>query len=173
MSDAPVRTRVLARDRWWPLQEFMIKGRGEGPVDGVDFRGVAAAGATPEVLDAIATARAIVIGPSNPVISIRPILETRGIRDALTDARAPVIAVSPLVGGQVLKGPTAAFMEWSGQPLSADGIASVYDGVIDGLVADDRTELVPLLQDDVLLNTPAERVRVAEATLQFALELRA
>ena len=87
MSDAPVRTRVLAHDRWWALQEFMIKGRGEGPVDGVDFRGVAAAGATPEVLDAIATATAVVIGPSNPVISIRPILETRGVREALADRR--------------------------------------------------------------------------------------
>jgi LPPG:FO 2-phospho-L-lactate transferase len=173
MSDAPVRTRVLAHDRWWPLQEFMIKGRGEGPVDGVDPRGVAAAGATPEVLDAIATARAIVIGPSNPVISIGPILETRGIRHALADSKAPVVAISPLVGGQVLKGPTAAFMRWAGQPLSADGIASIYDGLIDGLVADDRTELVPLLQDDVVLNSPAERRRVAEATLQFALELAA
>jgi LPPG:FO 2-phospho-L-lactate transferase len=171
MSDAPVRTRVLAHNRWWPLQEFMIRGRGEGPVDGVDFRGVAAAGATAEVLDAIASASAIVIGPSNPVISIRPILETRGVREAIADSSAPVIAVSPLVAGQVLKGPTAAFMKWVGQPLSADGIASIYDGLIDGLVADDRTELVPLLQDDVLLNTRAQRRRVAEATLQFAAEL--
>ena len=84
-----------------------------------------------------------------------------------------MVAVSPLVAGQVLKGPTAAFMEWAGQPLSADGIAAIYEGVIDGLVADDRTEMVPLLQDDVLLNTPAERRRVAEATLRFALELAA
>jgi LPPG:FO 2-phospho-L-lactate transferase len=173
MSDAPVRTRVLAHAQWWPLQEFMIKGRGEGPVDGVDLRGVAAADATPEVLDAIAAARAIVIGPSNPVISIGPILETRGVRDALAGSQAPVIAVSPLVGGQVLKGPTAAFMRWAGRPLSADGIASMYHGLIDGLVADDRTELVPLLQDDVLMNTAAERRRVAEATLQFAAELAA
>ena len=142
MSDAPVRTRVIARDRWWPLQEFMIKARGEGPVDGVDFRGVAAAGATPggprrDRDRAGDRDRAVEPGDLDP-----PDPRDPGIRDALTAARAPVIAVSPLVGGQVLKGPTAAFMEWAGQPLSADGIASVYDGVIDGLVADDRTELV-------------------------------
>src|ERR1700760_1147007 len=81
MSDRPVRTRVLANGRWWPLQEFMIKARGEGPVDGVEFRGAAAAGPSPEVAEAIAGAQAIVIGPSNPIISIGPILETPGIRD--------------------------------------------------------------------------------------------
>jgi LPPG:FO 2-phospho-L-lactate transferase len=171
MSDAPVRTRVLAHDRWWPLQQFMIKGRGQGPVAGVDLRGIAAATATPEVLEAIAGAEAIVIGPSNPVISIGPILETGGVRAALAASAAPVVAVSPLVAGQVLKGPTAAFMQWADKPLSGDGIADIYGGVIDGLVADDRTELVPLLQDDVILDTPQDRRRVAEATLQFALEL--
>ncbi|MGH2868005.1 MAG: 2-phospho-L-lactate transferase CofD family protein, partial [Solirubrobacteraceae bacterium] len=68
MADQPVRTRVLAQGRWWPLQEFLITGRGEGPVGDVEFRGAAAASASPEVLEAIRTARAIVIGPSNPVI---------------------------------------------------------------------------------------------------------
>ena len=67
------------------------------------------------------------------------------------------MAVSPLVGGKVLKGPTAAFMEWTGQPLSSDGIAAAYDGLIDGLVADERTEAIPTLEIDVLLGTPQER----------------
>jgi LPPG:FO 2-phospho-L-lactate transferase len=168
MSDRPVRTRVLAHDRWWPLQEFMIKARGEGPVQDVDFRGAAAASLTPEVTDAIANAQTIVIGPSNPTISIGPILATPGMREAIADTSAPVVAVSPLVGGQVLKGPTAVFMQWAGQPLSSDGIAAVYDGLIDGLVADERTEAVPTLQVDVTLGTPQERRAVAEQTLRFA-----
>jgi len=168
MSDRPVRTRVLANGRWWPLQEFMIKARGEGPVEDVDFRGAAAASPSPEVAEAIAGAQTIVIGPSNPIISIGPILETPGIRDAIAASGAPVVAVSPLVGGQVLKGPTAVFMEWTGQPLSSDGIAAVYDGLIDGLVADERTEAVPTLEIDVPLATPQQRRAVAEQTLHFA-----
>jgi LPPG:FO 2-phospho-L-lactate transferase len=171
MTDQPVATRVLAQGRWWPLQEFMIKGRGQGPVDDVEWRGAAAATCTPEALGAIATARAIVIGPSNPIISIRPILETRGVRDALLSSAAPVVAVSPLVRGRVLKGPTAAFMTWAGHPLCSDGIASVYAGLIGGLVADEPTAQLPTLQTDVVLSTPAERRRVAEQTLAFALTL--
>jgi LPPG:FO 2-phospho-L-lactate transferase len=168
MSDRPVRTRVLAQDRWWPLQEFMIKARGEGPVQDVDFRGAAAASLTPEVAEAIAAAQTIVIGPSNPIISIGPILETPGMREAIAASPAPVVAVSPVVRGKVLKGPTAAFMQWTGQPLSSDGIAAVYGGLIDGLVADDRTEAVPTLEIDVSLGTPQERRTVAEQTLRFA-----
>ena len=171
MSDQPVRTRALAHGRWWPLQEFMIKGRGRGPVDDVELRGTAAATCTPEALEAIANARAIVIGPSNPVISIGPILETGGVRDALSRTTAPIVAVSPLVRGQVLKGPTAAFMSWAGQPLSADGVASIYAGLIGGLVTDEPTALVPILETEVALSTPAERRRVAEQTLAFAATL--
>jgi LPPG:FO 2-phospho-L-lactate transferase len=171
MSDAPVRTQVLAHGRWWPLQEYMIKGRGQGPVEEVALRGAPAARCTPEALEAIAGARAIVIGPSNPIISIGPILETGGVRAALRDSAATVVAVSPLVHGRVLKGPTDAFMRWAGHPLSGEGIASAYAGLIDGLVADDHSERVPLLETDVTLNSPADRRRVAEATLQFALAL--
>jgi LPPG:FO 2-phospho-L-lactate transferase len=171
MSDRPVRTRVLARDRWWPLQEFLIKGRGEGPVDGVEFRGAAAASPTIEVLDAIATARAIVIGPSNPVISIGPVLAIDGLRAALEASAAPIVAVSPLVRGAVVKGPTEPFMAWAGQPLSSSGIADHYEGVIDGLVADQRTVSVPLLQTDVMMDGPVGRARLAEETLGFALGL--
>jgi len=168
MSDGPVRTRVLAHGRWWPLQEFMIKARGEGPVDDVDCRGARVAAPSPEVAEAIANAQAIVIGPSNPIISIGPILATPGIREAIVSSSAPVVAVSPLVDGQVLKGPTAVFMQWAGHPLSSDGIAAVYDGLTDGLVADERTEAVPTLEIDVSLGTPQERRTVAEQTLRFA-----
>jgi len=171
MADTPVRTRVLAAGRWWPFQEFMIGARGAGPVMGVDLRGAGIATATPQVCNAIADARAIVIGPSNPIVSIGPILALNGLRRALTDSPAPVVAVSPLVRGKVLKGPTAAFMRWAGQPLSADGIAALYAGVIDGLVCDQRTDAVPLLETDVLLDSSQARRSVAEQTLRFAIAL--
>jgi LPPG:FO 2-phospho-L-lactate transferase len=171
MSDKPVRTRVLADGRWWPLQEFLIRRHGEGSVQDVDFRHVRAAAPTPEVLEALATARAIVIGPSNPVISIGPILALPGVRAAITDSPAPVVAVSPLVKGKVLKGPTAAFMRWAGHPVSSSGIADAYAGVIDGLVADERTGVVPVLETAVLLNDRDARRQVAEKTLRFALAL--
>ena len=176
MSDAPVRTKVMAGDRWWPFQEYMIRAGGArgaaDPVQDVNFHGARAARPTPEVLQAIATAQAIVIGPSNPVISIGPILAVRGLTTALQDSPAPVVAVSPLVGGEVVKGPTAAFMEYIGLPCSSDGIATYYEEVIDGLVADQSTDRAPVLETDVLMATPEARSAVAEKALGFALSRR-
>jgi LPPG:FO 2-phospho-L-lactate transferase len=171
MSDDPVRTWVEAGGRWWPFQDFMIRHRAEGPVTGVELRGAGEAGATPEVLEAIRTARAIVIGPSNPVISIGPILAVGGLREALLAASAPVVAVSPLVRGEVLKGPTAAFMAYGGHSLDSDGVAAAYDGLLDGLVADERAAGVPTLETDVELGDAAARRRVARDTLAFAAAL--
>jgi LPPG:FO 2-phospho-L-lactate transferase len=171
MSDKPVRTWVKADGRWRPFQEFMIQAGGEGPVQDIEFRGASSAPPTPEMFEAIAAARAVVIGPSNPVISIGPILALPGTRGALRDTRAPVVALSPIVHGQVLKGPTVTFMDWAGHSLSSDGIAAAYGDLIDGLVADERTEAVPLLETDVLLDTPAARRRLAADTLRFALSL--
>jgi LPPG:FO 2-phospho-L-lactate transferase len=171
MSDRPVRTRVTARGRSWGLQEFLIRGGGEGPVEDVEFRGARNAQPSPDVLAAIEAARAIIIGPSNPVISIGPILATDGIRTALQRSRAPSVAVSPLVRGTVVKGPTEPFMRWLGQPLGSDGIAAIYQDVIDGLIADKRTEAIPTLETDVLMDSAEARVRVAEASLSFALGL--
>jgi LPPG:FO 2-phospho-L-lactate transferase len=171
MSDDPVRTRIMAQDRWWPFQEFMIKGAGAGPVNDVELRGIASALPTPEVLDALATARAIVIGPSNPQISIGPILELTGVREALQMSPAPVVAVSPFVAGKVLKGPTAVFMEWAGQPLTSSGVAACYAGVIDGLIADEPAPGISVLETDVLMSTSGARRTVAESTLRFALGL--
>jgi len=172
MSDDPVRTRVLAHGDWRSLQEFLIRDRGAGPVEDVALDGAAQAAPAPEVLEALAAARAIVIGPSNPVISIGPILGVPGLREALREASAPVVAVSPLVRGEVLKGPTEVFLEWAGNALDADGIAAGYDGVIDGLVADERTDRVPVLETDVLMADADGRRRVAEAALGFAEALR-
>ena len=172
MSDQPVRTRVLADGRWWSFQEFMIQRRAEGPVEDVEFAGAAAAAPTAEVLSAIAGARAIVIGPSNPVISIGPILALPGMRAALRASAAKVVAVSPIVSGGVLKPATVPLMQWAGQPLNASGIAAYYDGVLDGLVADESTAALPVLEADVLMGDADGRRRVAEQALEFALALR-
>jgi LPPG:FO 2-phospho-L-lactate transferase len=172
MSDRPVRTRVMADGSWFSLQEFLIRRRGEGPIQDIDFRLAAAAAPTPEVLNAIATARAVVIGPSNPVISIGPILAVPGLSRALADSPAAVVAVSPLVDGQVLKGPTEACMRWARRSLSSAGITETYEGIIDGLVADQRTRSLPVLETSVLMDNGPARRQVAEQTLQFALGLR-
>jgi len=172
MSDEPVRTRIRARGAWHGLQEFLIRERGAGPVEDVALDGVELARPVPEALEAIAAARAIVVGPSNPVISIGPILAVPGMRDALRAAEAPVIGVSPLVRGQVLKGPTDAFMTWAGHALSSDGIVAHYHGLLDGLVADRRAGRLPTLETDVLMGDAASRRRVADETLAFAAALR-
>ena len=172
MSDAPVRTSVQTGGSWVDLQRFLILHRG-APVEGVRIEGAEVAAPSPEVLEAIATARAIVIGPSNPAISIGPILALSGMREALRDAAAPVVAVSPIVGGQVLKGPTADFLSHTGHAANAAGIAALYDGVLDGLVTDEPwAGALPALRCDTMLGDPAARHRVADATLRFAESLR-
>jgi LPPG:FO 2-phospho-L-lactate transferase len=171
MCDRPVRTRVKRAGEWHSFQEFMIRARGEGPVEGVDFDGHRKTEPTREVLEAIAEADAIVIGPSNPVVSIGPILAVPGLRKALAAASAPVVAVSPIVGGEVLKGPTEVFMSWAGLPLSAQGIADAYGGVLDGIVADEQPDTLPALITHTRMDTVDDRRRVAEETLTFALGL--
>lgn len=173
MSDEIVRTRVRVEGRWWPFQEFMVRHRAQGPVEGVAFDGIDTAPPSPEALDAIAGARAIVIGPSNPVISVRPILDLPGMADALRAAAAPVVAVSPVVGGAVVKGPTEPFMAWAGFGLDVAGIAGYYGDVLDGIVTDETPEAltVPALTTDTLMGDPAARARVARETLAFATAL--
>ena len=172
MCDEPIRTRVRAHSREWPFQEFMIRARAEGPVDDVAYDGIAETRPTPEVLDALARARAIVIGPSNPLVSIGPILAVPGMREVLGAAEAPVVAVSPIVGGAVLKGPTAAFMAWAGQPASAAGVAALYGDVLDGIVADEPVPGLPVLETELLMADVEARARLARETLTFADGLR-
>jgi LPPG:FO 2-phospho-L-lactate transferase len=169
MCDEPVRTQIRNDAGWHGFQEFMIRERAAGPVRDVRFDNIERARLTPEVASAIAGARAVIIGPSNPVISIGPILAVPGLRDALTTAT--VVAVSPLVRGAVLKGPTDAFLAWAGHPLTSEGIATHYGGVIDGLVADERAGSIPTLMTDVEMADAAGRRRVAEETLAFAAAL--
>ena len=173
MCDEPARTWVRARGRWRPFQEFMIVDRSEPAVEGVEVRGVDAARPTPEVLSALERAEAVVIGPSNPIISIGPITSLPGMRDALRAARAPIVAVSPFVGGRAVKGPTEAFFTWAGLRPGTDGVLQAYAGVIDGLVADEGASAaaVPVLVADTLMDSPEARRRLAATTLEFARSL--
>jgi LPPG:FO 2-phospho-L-lactate transferase len=177
MTDGALHTFVNGA----PLQEFLIRNRGRGPVREVAFGGEQApraerdeeAGPTPEVLAALADARAVIIGPSNPVISIWPILHVIG--DALRAADAPLVAVSPVVGGEVLKGPTDAFLEAAGVPTSAAGVARYYErvlGRLDGMVADEPLAPPPgghiaTLEIDTRMSDAAARARVARQVLAF------
>jgi LPPG:FO 2-phospho-L-lactate transferase len=172
MCDEPVRTRVLARGAWHDFQAFMIREQAAGPVDGVEYAGIEAATVPLAVRDAIAAADAIVVGPSNPIISIRPILSVPGMAAALRDASAPVVAVSPIVDGGVLKGPTAAFMEWAGLSLDGAGVVAAYGDVLDGVVADDAIDGLASLQADTRMEGAEGRARVARTVLDFAEGLR-
>jgi LPPG:FO 2-phospho-L-lactate transferase len=169
MSDDPVRTWVRTGSAGWcGFQEFMIRERGASLVEGLEYRGAEQARASSEALAAIARASAIVIGPSNPLASIAPILAVPGIHEALQAAAAPVVAVSPIVGGEVLKGPTASFMAFAALGCSADGVADFYGDLLDGIVADEDVGRLATLQADTRMDDAAARARVAEQTLSFA-----
>jgi LPPG:FO 2-phospho-L-lactate transferase len=169
MSDDSVRTWVRTSSAGWrSFQEYMIRERAGGVIDGLEYRGADRARPSAAVLDALAGARAIVIGPSNPLASIGPILAVTGMREALQAASAPVVAVSPIVGGEVLKGPTAAFMTFASLELGASGIASFYGELLDGLVSDEQFAQLPSLRTDTRMDDADARRRLAERTLAFA-----
>jgi LPPG:FO 2-phospho-L-lactate transferase len=168
MSDEQVRTWVRGRSGWISFQEFMIRQGAAGSIEGLEFRGAESARPSAEVLEAIAGASAIVIGPSNPLASIGPILAVPGMREALAAASAPVVAVSPVVGGEILKGPTASFLAFAALSCSAEGIADFYGELLDGIVADENVARLPTLQTDTRMHDAASRARVAEQTLDFA-----
>ncbi|MGH2865232.1 MAG: 2-phospho-L-lactate transferase [Solirubrobacteraceae bacterium] len=169
MSDDPVRTWVrTGASGWCGFQEFMVRERATGLLEGLEYRGAEQARASGEALAAIARANAIVIGPSNPLASIAPILAVPGIREALADSHAPIVAVSPIVGGEVLKGPTASFMAFAALECSAGGVADFYGDVLDGIVADEDVASLPTLHADVRMEDADGRARVAEQTLSFA-----
>ncbi len=169
MSDDPVRTWVRTGSAGWcAFQEFMIRERAAGLIEGLEYRGAEQARASEEVLAAIAGASAIVIGPSNPLASIAPILAVPGIHEALLAAAAPVVAVSPIVGGEVLKGPTASFMAFGALDVNADGVADFYGELLDGIVADEDVGRLTTLQTETRMDDAAARARLAEQTLSFA-----
>jgi LPPG:FO 2-phospho-L-lactate transferase len=169
MSDDPVRTWVRTGSAGWcGFQEFMIRERAAGLLEGLEYRGAEQARASGEALAAIARASAIVIGPSNPLASIAPILAVPGVREALVASKAPIVAVSPIVGGEVLKGPTASFMAFAALECSAGGVADFYGDLLDGIVADEDVGRLPTLQADIRMDGADGRARVAEQTLSFA-----
>jgi len=176
MCEAPVRTKVHTAAGTRSLQEYLILDGGTPEVQGVDLDGVAEAEPTKEVLEALRWAEAIVIGPSNPVISIGPILAVPGVTEAIAASNAPVIAVSPFVAGQVVKGPTERFMQALGRPSTAAGVASLYVGLIDAMVVDEGdpdpppTE-IPTLAAPTLMEGSAGRARVARIVLDYAASL--
>jgi LPPG:FO 2-phospho-L-lactate transferase len=173
MSDQPVGTFVRHAGRLWPFQEYMIVAGAAGPVEGVALQGMERARPSEEVLAALASCDLVVIGPSNPVISIGPILALPGMREAVSGAPAPVVAVSPFVGGRSLKGPTDHFCEWAGVARDAGGIASVYAGLVDGLVADEPADGAPCHVTQTLMDGEEARRRVAAEVVEFGLGLGA
>jgi len=176
MSDTPVRTQVTTPGGQRGLQEYLILDGGQPQVLGVQLEGIEAAEPTPEVLEALRDADAIVLGPSNPVISIGPILAVPGVREAIAASPAPVVAVSPYVAGAVVKGPTDRFMEGIGRPSTAAGVASLYAGLIDAMVVDDGDPdpppaEIPTLIAPTLMEGAAGRVRLARIVLDYAATL--
>jgi LPPG:FO 2-phospho-L-lactate transferase len=173
MCEEPVRTQVRTAEGWRGLQQYLVAEHAQAPVEEVRIEGIGDAAPTPEVLAAIAGADAIVIGPSNPVISIGPILSMPAVREAMAAAAAPVVAVSPYVAGQVVKGPTDLFMRAVGRPSTAAGAASLYQGLLDGMICDHEDpdpppEGIRVMSCPTFMEGRAGRRQLAERTLEFA-----
>ena len=141
MTDAPVETWVELRDerRWVHFQEYFVHRRTDVAIRAVDVRGLAESQAAPGVLETLEAADLIVLCPSNPFVSIGPILSTRGVRDVIQSARrrgVPVAAVSPLIGGATIKGPAARMLAELGYSPTAAGVLVVYRGLVDAYLID-------------------------------------
>ena len=136
MSDDPVRTIALTEEGDLAFQEYFVKRRCEPRITGVRFDGAPTARPSPAFAEALAGADAIVFCPSNPVVSIGPVLAVSGVREAVESFRGPRIAVSPIVGGQALRGPAAKMMRELGEEVSCVGVARRYLGICDALVID-------------------------------------
>lgn len=176
MCETPVRTKVQTAAGTRGLQEYLIVDGGRPEVHGVELDGIAEAEPTKEVLEALRSAEAIVIGPSNPVISIGPILAVPGMREAIRQFGVPVVAVSPFVAGRVVKGPTERFMRALGRPSTAAGVASLYAGLIDAMVVDEgdpdpAPAEIPTLAAATLMDGAAGRLRLARIVLDYAASL--
>ena len=150
MADAPVRTRVRTAEGWLAFQDWFVRLHAEPAVLEVVFDGVERAKSTPEVDEALAAADAIVICPSNPLISIAPILSVPGVRDAIRAARrrgVRVAAVSPIVGGRALRGPADRMLAALGEEVSALGVARRYADLVDVFVVDETdAALAPAME---------------------------
>jgi LPPG:FO 2-phospho-L-lactate transferase len=181
MCDGPVRTMVHTKDGALPFQRYFVERRCEPNVSGFAFRGASAARPTPAVLDALASdgLEAVVICPSNPFISIDPILAVPGMRAAIAACRAPVMAVSPIIAGRAVKGPTAKMMAELGLPATAGAVAQHYRDLLDGFVLDeaDAAEAaaidLPCLTTRTLMASEDDKRVLAAEVVAFARRLGA
>lgn len=176
MSNDPIQTRLRTDRGWMEFQDYFVRHQCTPEVREIAFEGADSARATPAVLDALHSddLRAIVICPSNPFLSIDPILAVPGIREALSGRRAPVVAVSPLVGGRAVKGPTAKIMRELGLEVTSDAVASHYTGLLDVLVVDDVDSEATAPRETVIVTAPTlmqsleDRQRLARTVLASA-----
>jgi LPPG:FO 2-phospho-L-lactate transferase len=181
MSDDPVRTRVLTAEGWLDFQEYFVHRQCRPAVREFTFAGAETARAQPDALAALERRdlRAIIICPSNPFVSVEPILAVPGIRAGIQQSRAPVVAVTPIIGGKAIKGPAAKMMAELGLDVSGPAVARRYAGLIDAFVLDHADSLPESWQDiqffsaATLMNTSEDRLRLAHAVLQTADRLRA
>ncbi len=177
MTDATVATEVRTADGWLEFQEYFVHRRQEPEVLELRFQGIDAAAPTPEVLAALSDATAIVVCPSNPLVSVGPILAVPGMREAIEAARrrgAVVAAVSPIVGGRALKGPADRMLVSLGLESSARGVARLYAGLADvfvldavdaGVEADIRALGPRTLVTDTIMTDDGSRARLAAEVL--------
>jgi LPPG:FO 2-phospho-L-lactate transferase len=180
MSDDPVRTRLHTDEGWLDFQEYFVHRRCEPAVHELLFQGAGAARAHPDFLAALTdpSLLAIVICPSNPFISVEPILAIPGVRQAMIDSPAPIIAVSPIIAGQAVKGPTAKMMKELGLDPSAGTVAHRYHDLLDGYVIDhaDMSEVVSIdarvTLAQTMMRTMEDREALARTVLDAAAVLR-
>lgn len=178
MSDDPVSTVLETPAGRLEFQEYFVRRGQRDEVLGIELRGIESARPTGAVLAAISGADAIVLCPSNPIVSVGPILALPGVREALAQSSAPKIAVSPIVGGRALKGPADKMLASLGHEVSATGVARMYEGLVDGMVVDgtdegerDRIEAlgIRVLVTDSVMRDATDRARLASETLEFGL----
>ncbi len=180
MADEPVRTEVRADEGWLEFQEYFVHQRQAPDVHEIRLAGVEASRPTPEVLAAIGGAASIVICPSNPLVSVGPILAVPGMRPAIDAARsrgATVVAVSPIIGGRALKGPADRMLASLGHEATALGVARLYADLIDTFVMDAvDAALAPAVEElglrvvvaDTIMTDDGSRARVASVVLEAA-----
>jgi LPPG:FO 2-phospho-L-lactate transferase len=180
MSDDPVRTRLRTPDGWLDFQDYFVRLRCAPAISAVEFAGSERARPHPDVLAALADPllRVVVICPSNPFISIDPILAVPGIRAALRECPAPVVAVSPIIAGKAVKGPTAKMMAELGLPVDAAAVARHYRDFLDLYIADeeDRAAVagldMPVVVARTLMQSLADREALARTVLAAAERVR-
>jgi len=177
MSDDRVQTRIETKPDILSFHKFWVVRRGKDKVKGVNFKGVENAKPAPGVLEAIEKAKAILIGPSNPVTSISPILAIEEIREAIVQNRERVLAVSPIVGNAAISGPAGALMQGLGYEVSPLGVARMYEGVVGTLVLDRSDEGHARAVEELGINTAfadlfmpdlSSRIRLAREVLSLA-----